>query len=66
MSPILEINDELKRTPMNLNSMSSFQLVPVRCLNNPRNRTRMTRIARIFTDLSASKQSVFTHNPNLS
>jgi hypothetical protein len=62
------VNNELKRTRTNSNCMSSFQFVPVRCLNYLTNRTRMTRIARIFTDPCASvssAQSVFhPKNPN--
>ncbi len=44
------VNNELKRTRTNSNCMSSFQFVPVRCLNYTKNRTRMTWIRRIFTD----------------
>ncbi|CAG0964333.1 hypothetical protein METP3_01042 [Methanosarcinales archaeon] len=56
------VNNELKRTRTNSNCMSSFQFVPVRCLNYLWNRTRMTRIGRMFTDPRASAssaQSVF-------
>ncbi len=59
------VNNELKRTRTNSNCMSSFQFVPVRCLNYLWNRIRMTRIRRIFTDTFnpwasvSSAQSVF-------
>ncbi len=59
------VNNELKRKRTNSNCMSSFQFVSVRCLNYSINRTRMTRIARIFTDTFypcvsvSSAQSVF-------
>ena len=56
------VNNELKRTRTNSNCMSSFQFVPVSCLSYLWNRTRMTRIGRMFTDPRASAssaQSVF-------
>lgn len=61
------VNNELKRTRTNSNCMSSFQFVPVRCLNYLWNRTRMTRIGRMFTDPRASAssaQSVFQFTPS--
>jgi hypothetical protein len=65
------VSTELKRTRTNSNCMSSFQFVPVRCLNYTKNRTRMTRIRRIFMDTFypcvsvLSAQSVFhPKNPN--
>ncbi len=65
------VNNELKRTRTNSNCVSSFQFVPVRCLNYLRNRTRMTQIRRIFTDTFnpcasvSSVQSMFhPKNPN--
>jgi len=65
------VNNELKRKRMNSNCVSSFQFVPVRCLNYLINRTRMTCRRQIFTDnlnpcvSVPSVQSVFhPKNPN--
>ena len=61
------VNNELKRTRTNSNWLSSFQFVPVRCLNYLWNRTRMTWIGLIFTDIfnpRASAQSVFHCTPS--
>ena len=57
------VNNELKRTRTNSNWLSSFQFVPVRCLNYLWNRTRMTWIGRIFTDIFNPRASVSTVTP---
>lgn len=45
------LNNELKRTLTNSNCMSSFQFVPVRCINYLMNRTWIRRIITYFWSL---------------
>jgi len=66
MNPELEINNELKRTRTNSYCMSSFQFVPVRCLNYQWNSYTDNTYQTVSTYPCTSEKSMFSHNQNLS
>jgi hypothetical protein len=62
-----EINNELRRTQNELRHSSDIPVTRYETVSSSLFRTRMTRIARIFTDTRASvsyEQSVFYRNPS--